>query len=118
VGTLFPASGDRLESRKRWLLSGTSVKGDLVVDDGAADALVRNHRSLLPAGLVEVRGTFERGDMVSVADRSQRRVAVGIANYGSEALNAIKGLRSERIGEVLGYDYGDEAVHRNSMAVL
>jgi len=110
--------GNKLESRKRWLLSGTSAKGAAVVDDGAASALTRRGGSLLPAGIVAVQGVFERGDVVSIVDKAERRVAAGIVNYGSKDLDIIKGARSERIGELLGYDYGDEVVHRNNMAVL
>ncbi|MBM3949184.1 MAG: glutamate 5-kinase [SAR202 cluster bacterium] len=118
LGTYFVPVGNKLESRKRWLLSGTSAKGAAVVDDGAASALTRRGGSLLPAGIVAVQGVFERGDVVSIVDKAERRVAAGIVNYGSKDLDIIKGARSERIGELLGYDYGDEVVHRNNMAVL
>jgi glutamate 5-kinase len=118
LGTYFVPAGSKVESRKRWLLSGTSARGVVVVDDGAAGALVKRGGSLLPAGIVAVQGTFERGEVISIVNKGERRVAVGIVNYGSKDLDTIKGARSERIGELLGYDYGDEAVHRNNMAVL
>lgn len=118
LGTYFVPVGSKVESRKRWLLSGTSARGAAVVDDGAAGALARRGGSLLPAGIIAVQGVFERGDVISIVDKAERRVAVGIVNYNSKDLGIIKGVRSERIGELLGYDYGDEAVHRNNMAVL
>ena len=71
VGTLFPATGGPLESRKRWILSGLAVRGSIVVDDGAARALRERNTSLLPAGVREVCGEFARGD--TVADRRRRR---------------------------------------------
>jgi len=119
IGTLFAPVGSRKESRKRWLLSGASESmGEVVVDDGAAAALSRRGSSLLPAGVTEVRGPFERGDVISVLDKSERKVAVGIVNYGSRDLAAIKGVQSGRIGELLGHDFGDEAMHRSNMVVL
>ena len=115
IGTFFPASATKMESRKRWMLSGLSTRGEIVVDDGAASALRDRKRSLLPAGVTKVLGTFERGDIVSILDSGQSQVACGIANYSSEELAEIKGFRSNRIDKILGYQYGDEAVHRNNM---
>jgi glutamate 5-kinase len=117
LGTFFPAAGDRLESRKRWILSGLSVRGSLVVDDGAEQALRERKTSLLPAGIKEVCGTFARGDTIEVVTMSGKRLASGIANYGSKDLEVIKGARSTQIVSLLGYDYGAEAVHRDNLVV-
>ena len=118
IGTLFPSTGTKMESRKRWMLSGLSTKGEIRVDSGAANALRRQNRSLLPAGVTEVLGSFERGDIVSILDTEGIQIACGIANYGSGGLEKIKGLHSDRIGEVLGDWYGDDVVHRNNMVTL
>lgn len=118
IGTLFPAAASKMESRKRWLLSGLSTRGSLVADAGAVAAVREKNRSLLPAGIREVRGQFQRGDLVDILDARGQRIACGIANYSYEALARIKGLRSDGIVRALGYDYGDEAVHRNNLAVL
>ncbi len=88
-----------------------------MVDDGAALALRSGHRSLLPAGITTVSGAFERGDVIEILSAQRESVATGLANYGSEELAKIKGLRSDRISERLGYEYGDEAVHRDNMVV-
>jgi glutamate 5-kinase len=117
-GTFFPAAGDRLESRKRWILGNMSRTGAIVVDEGAAAALRKQGRSLLPAGVARVEGSFGRGDTVEVRDPEGRRVAAGMTNYGSEELSRIQGLRSDRIAETLGYAYGDEVIHRDNMVVL
>lgn len=117
-GTLFPASATKLESRKRWMLSGLSHRGSLVVDAGAVNALRHQSRSLLPAGICEVRGAFARGDIVAVHDETGREVAYGIANYGAEDAQRLAGLRSSEIEGVLGHHYGDEVVHRNNLVVL
>jgi glutamate 5-kinase len=118
VGTLFPATIDRMESRKRWMLAGLSVKGNILVDAGAARVLREEKRSLLPAGVQEVQGTFERGDAVCVLDPDGGRIACGIANYSSDEVMRIRGLRTNRIEEVLGHHYGGEVLHRNNLVLL
>ena len=117
LGTYFPAAADRLESRKRWILSGLAVRGSLVVDEGAAKAIRERNTSLLPAGIKEVCGSFARGDTVAVVSLSGERLGSGIANYSSEEMDKIKGARSTDIVGLLGHDYGAEAVHRDNLVV-
>jgi len=107
-----------VESRKRWMLSGLSTKGKLVVDSGAALALRKQNRSLLPAGIKEVEGEFQRGDIVNIYDTQGSRLGCGITNYGSSDISVIKGAHSGKITTLLGYDYGSEVVHRNNLVVL
>ncbi len=118
VGTRFLPVASKLESRKRWMLSGLSTKGRLVVDSGAAVALRKQKRSLLAAGIREVEGTFQRGDIVNIYDPGGVQLGCGITNYGSADINAIKGAHSRKIVTLLGYDYGSEVVHRNNLVVL
>ena len=118
VGTRFLPVASKLESRKRWMLSGLSTKGRLVVDSGAAVALRKQKRSLLAAGIREVEGTFQRGDIVNIYDPGGVQLGCGITNYGSADINAIKGAHSRKIITLLGYDYGSEVVHRNNLVVL
>jgi glutamate 5-kinase len=118
IGTLFPATVDRMESRKRWMLAGLSVKGSIVVDSGAAKVLREDRRSLLPAGVQDVRGAFQRGEAVAVIDGEGKRIACGIANYGSDDIMRIRGLRSDRIEETLGHHYGGEVLHRDNLVLL
>jgi glutamate 5-kinase len=99
-------------------LSGLASRGRLIVDVGAARALREQHRSLLPAGVKEVEGEFERGDSVEIYDLRGERMACGITNYSAQDVAAIKGCRSCHILEVLGHEYGDEVVHRNNLVVL
>ncbi len=107
----------KLESKKRWLLCGLSCQGQLTVDSGALLALQRQNKSLLPAGVVKVSGDFQRGDIVDIFDEKGGHVGSGIVNYGSGDITRIKGIHSDRIGQVLGYEYGDEVIHRNNMVV-
>ena len=118
IGTYFPPTSTKMESRKRWMLSGLSTRGEIVVDDGAVRALLDQNRSLLPAGVTEIVGKFERGDIVSILNPKRTQVACGIANYASAELDRIRGSRSDQIVQALGHQYGDEVVHRNNMAIL
>ena len=119
LGTLFPATTTKLESRKRWLLSGMADSGGvLVADDGAVRAVRAEERSLLPAGVSSVRGEFRRGDVIAVESASGQRIAYGLSNYDAADLRAIQRAKSDQILERLGHHYGDEAIHRNNMVVL
>jgi glutamate 5-kinase len=118
VGTLFPTAVDRMESRKRWMVAGLSLKGSIAVDEGAIKALCEQRRSLLPAGVRDVEGRFQRGDAVAITDGNGRRIACGIANYSAEEILRIRGLRSDRIEATLGHHYGGEVVHRDNLVLL
>jgi glutamate 5-kinase len=117
LGTLFHPTTSALESRKRYILAGGRASGALRVDAGAARAL-HNGGSLLPVGVVQVSGAFERGDPVHVLDPGVREIARGLANYASTDLERIRGEKSEMIAQVLGFDYGEEVIHRNHMVLL
>ncbi len=118
IGTFFPACATKLESRKRWMLSGLAWCGNLVVDAGAVTALKEHNSSLLPAGIKAVDGEFGRGDIVDIYNGQGEKVACGISNYSSHDVAIIKGHRSDRVQELLGYEYGAEVVHRNNLVVL
>ena len=116
VGTLFCA-GEKLRSRKHWLAFTTTLRGALVVDDGAARALVDRGRSLLPAGIVAVQGEFGIGDVVACVDRAGRELARGLACYAAKDVVRIKGLSTREIAPVLGYSNGDEVIHRDDLVL-
>jgi glutamate 5-kinase len=118
LGTLFPARVSRMESRKRWMLSGLASKGRVVVDEGAVLAMIKHNKSLLPAGVLEVGGDFQRGDIADVLSAGGERIGYGVCNYSSVDIGVIKGAHSDRILERLGHEYGDEVIHRNNMVVL
>ena len=118
MGTRFLPTTSKLESRKRWMLSGLSTKGKLVVDSGAALALKNQKRSLLAAGIRNIEGDFQRGDIVNIYDPEGSRLGCGITNYSSADISIIRGVHSREIAALLGYDYGSEVVHRNNLVVL
>jgi len=118
IGTFFPARLNKMESKKRWMLSGLASKGKVTVDKGAVLALKEHNGSLLPAGIVKAGGEFLRGDIVDILDEKGKHIGCGISNYSSSDLAIIGGKHSGKIGSLLGYEYGDEVVHRNNMVIL
>ena len=118
LGTFFPKRVRSVESRKRWMLSGLSIKGEIEIDDGAARVLRRRHGSLLPAGITETNGMFGRGDLVSIVNGKSMQVGLGITNYSAAEVAEIKGKHSRHITDILGVTYGDEVVHRNNMVIV
>jgi len=117
-GTLFPPRTSKLESKKRWMLSGLASKGKLIIDGGAVLALRQQNRSLLPAGVASVEGKFNRGDVVGIFDSEGNHLGYGIPNYNSRDVATIKGAHSESISSLLGYEYGTEVIHRNNMVLI
>ncbi len=117
IGTHIEAAHSRSESRKRWLLTDRA-QGALVVDAGAARVLLKGGASLLPVGMREVRGEFERGATIAVLSPTEQPIAHGLSNYSSADLQKICGLKSHEIVSALGYSYGDAVLHRNNLVLL
>ena len=116
VGTFFPTR-ERMASRKHWLAFTTRSRGELCLDAGAVRALMDGGRSLLPAGIREVRGEFGMGEVVCCVDADGQEIARGLSAYSSEAIARIAGLSTGKIGEVLGYSNGDAVIHRDDLVV-
>lgn len=117
IGSKFLPSHEHLQNRKQWLFA-TPIAGVLMVDEGAEKALMKSHRSLLPAGIMKVEGCFSRGEVVMVQNQHRKDLARGVARYNSDALDLIKGLKSEQIVQHLGYEHGAVAVHRDDMVEI
>lgn len=117
VGTLFLPHGSSLPAWKRWLGFTARPKGKLVVNHGAQAALCGQGKSLLPVGVVEVLGTFQKGDVVALCDITGEEFARGLTNYSADDAHQILGLRTEKIAEVLGSLPYEEIVHRDNLVV-
>ena len=117
LGTRIEPTTAHLESRKRWLLTD-QPQGAVRVDGGAARVLLRGGASLLPVGVTVVEEEFERGALLSVIGPNGKEIAHGLSNYNSEELNRIRGVQSRRINAILGYSYGDAAIHRNNLVLI
>jgi len=121
VGTIFIPKASKLRAKKRWIAYATVPKGVLLIDSGAAQALTKGGKSLLPVGVAEVEGEFEAGDMVSVcveSDGERREVARGLVNYPAADLKRIRRCKSKDIVTHLGHRDFDEAIHRDNLVVL
>jgi glutamate 5-kinase len=118
IGTLILSKGEALSSRKHWIAFNPKPKGEVVVDDGAKKAIIQKGKSLLPSGVVKIRGIFDRGDLVSCLGPRGKEFARGLVNYSATELEKIKGHRSDQIESTLGYKYSDEVIHRDDLVVL
>jgi glutamate 5-kinase len=118
VGTLFLPQDQKLTSRQYWLAYNVTPKGAILVDPGARKALVEGHKSLLPAGILEVFGGFRKGDAVHLMDTDGKPFAVGLTNYSAREIGRIKGRQSQEIAQSLGHKAYDEVVHRDNLVVF
>ena len=116
-GTFFVSKTQRLASRKCWIAFSLKPQGTLKIDDGAANALLRNGKSLLPSGILEVTDDFGVGAPVKFVDRHNEILGIGLVNYSSSEIKKIMGLKSNRIKQVLGHKSYDEIIHRDNLAI-
>lgn len=115
-GTTFLTSKDRLSKRKQWLNFNLAPLGKIVVDQGAAEALIKRGKSLLPGGIIDLSGEFNSGDPVLITD-GNREIGKGIVNYSSDEIRKIKGVHSNEIEKILGYFNKSEVIHRDNMVI-
>ena len=115
--TWFLPAPDGRSARKRWIAGSLAPLGVLEIDAGAACAL-RDGRSLLPAGVRSVEGSFQRGDPVLVRGPDGTDLARGLSAYGSEDAARISGHQSHKIEALLGWRGRDEMIHRDDLVVL
>ena len=118
VGTLLHAEVSPMAARKRWIAGQLRAKGDIVIDAGAVEALQQKGVSLLAVGIVEVRGEFQRGDVVRCVDHESRMIAQGLANYSTQEVDTIKGLASAQYVQAIGYAAEAEVVHRDNLVLI
>jgi glutamate 5-kinase len=115
IGTLFLAKVGKYKNRTRWIILSKS-SGKLIVDAGAAKA-VQKGMGLLPSGIKDVEGTFDRGDIIEL-ESSGKVFAKGITDYTSTELNKLKGMRSDMIEKILGYKNFDEVVRKSNIGLF
>ena len=116
VGTRFIPPKTPLEHRKHWLF-GAPKAGKVLLDDGAVNAILNNGSSLLPKGILQVEQNFSRGEVIDICDKTGKSIARGVSRYNSDALKQIAGHHSQEINQIIGYEYGSVAVHRNDMII-
>jgi glutamate 5-kinase len=120
LGTLLTTNeADKIIARKQWLAAHLRMAGSLIVDAGAAKALIEQNRSLLPVGVVEVRGGFDEGDVVEIVHQdTNERIAVGQVNFSSHEAQRVARERTEQFDKILGdKDERIVMVHRDNLAL-
>ena len=115
--TWFIPSGNPQTARKRWISGSLHSLGSVIVDDGAVAALERG-RSLLPAGILRIEGTFQRGDAITIMKRDGREFGRGLIAYSSEDATQIIGHKTGEIEDLLGYRGRDEIIHRDDLVIF
>ncbi|MDO8847816.1 MAG: glutamate 5-kinase [Coriobacteriia bacterium] len=118
VGTLFAGGDAAVKGKKLWLAYAGHPKGSVTIDDGARVALCLGGKSLLPAGVLDVTGSFVVGDPISVEDRNGNVVARGVAGMSAEDLQKVRGLKTSEIARVLVAWNGSEVIHRDHLVIL
>lgn len=117
VGTAFLPSIRKLGSRQQWMIHASTAKGSVYINEGARERIVRGNKSLLPAGVIDVTGSFGAGELVQIVDSSGTAIAKGFVNYSAVDVSLIKGKKSGEIELVLGRKPYDEIVHRDNLAL-
>ncbi|MEZ0469920.1 glutamate 5-kinase [Luteimonas salinilitoris] len=119
-GTRVHPTRSRGAARKHWLQNAPAEPGAIVVDHGAGDAIVEKGASLLPGGVLAVRGDFRRGDMIEILLREadgEQRLARGVSQYSAADIRRIARHHSREIEAILGYNYGGTVVHRDDLVL-
>jgi glutamate 5-kinase len=116
VCTWFLAHADPVAARKRWIGGTLEPKGAIIIDKGAAEALTRG-KSLLPAGVTKIEGSFERGDAVVIRNGEGAELGRGLTAYDHEEARRIVGRKSSELAEILGYRGDPELIHRDDMVL-
>ncbi|MDP8254136.1 MAG: glutamate 5-kinase [Candidatus Alcyoniella australis] len=117
LGTLVLPATEQLGSRKHWIAFGSRPNGALVIDQGAASALRRGGTSLLPRGVIEVRGSFKAGELIAIVEQCGTEVGRGVANYSGEQCAKVMGHAGSEIEALLGVSGADELVHVDNMVL-
>ncbi|HET7763140.1 MAG TPA: glutamate 5-kinase [Phycicoccus sp.] len=118
VGTVFAPAAATRASRKRWLAHATTARGRLLLDEGAVVAVTERRKSLLPAGIVDVTGSFAAGDPVDVCSPDGTVIARGLVNYAATELPRLLGRSTRDLARELGPAYEREVIHRDDLVVL
>ncbi|MDX1915268.1 MAG: glutamate 5-kinase [Methylophilus sp.] len=118
IGTHLESTQIKTVAKKQWLADHLRLGGQLILDAGAVAVLTKQGKSLLAIGVVDVIGSFERGDVVACVDEHGTELARGIVNYNSQEVARIKRKPSHEIEHILGYIEESELIHRDNLVVL
>jgi glutamate 5-kinase len=117
IGTLLVAPTQKQQARKQWMADHLQLRGSILVDEGAANKLTLEGKSLLPIGMHSVKGEFSRGDVIAICDSQGVELARGLANYASAECRLLCKKPSSDIEKLLGYVAEPEMVHRDNLVL-
>jgi glutamate 5-kinase len=118
VGTLFWSGKGKIRDRKHWIAHTLKPAGTLTIDEGARKALVERGKSLLPAGLIKVKGDFEFGNALTLLDESGKEIGRGLVNYNSRDLERIKGMKTSAVCSLMEESFYEEVIHRDDLVIF
>ena len=114
TSSIFHPKDTPNSARKKWLLNHLHPSGIIIIDEGAENAILKN-KSLLPAGVIEIKGKFNRGDVISILSNKKNKIALGVTAYDSNDAKKIIGKKSRDIKRTLGYEGRDEIIHKDDL---
>ncbi|MDD2370608.1 MAG: glutamate 5-kinase [Firmicutes bacterium] len=118
-GTVFIPHNKKIHTKKKWLLLSSKPKGSVIIDDGAQEALLKDGKSLLPIGILEVEGIFEADSVISIKNTMGKEIGRGISYYNNINILKIKGVKTKDLAKILGIEYEfDTVIHRDNMSVI
>ena len=112
--TWFLPRISKLDARKQWIIGSVAPKGEVIIDQGAIRA-INNGKSLLPAGVNKINGSFEKGDHILVKDQNDVECARGLTSFSSTEIEKIKGSHTSKIKNILGYSSRGEIIHKDDL---
>ena len=112
----FRATDKPMSARKQWISGALQVKGQIIIDKGASEAVIKGN-SILSAGIIATEGTYEKGDLIKVIDENKNFIGKGLIHFNNLEVNLIKGSKSDNIESILGYRGKDEVVHRDDFVL-
>jgi glutamate 5-kinase len=118
IGTQLMTKTLKVAARKQWLANHLQTRGKITLDQGAVKALTVEGKSLLPIGVTNTTGNFERGEVVNCIDLEGREIARGLVNYSAMETQKILRCPSSEIESILGYVDELELIHRNNLVLL
>ena len=114
--TIFLPKTNKYNAKKKWILSSLKNQGQIFADAGAIKA-VKQGKSLLPVGIIDIKGKFSRGDTVLIYNKAKSKVGTGVVSYSSDEILKIKGKKSDQIKKILGYSSRGEVIHIDNMVL-
>ena len=117
LGTLFHSALEPHTARKKWIAGALELAGSVKIDKGALKA-ISDGKSLLPAGVISISGSFARGDVISVRTTENQEIARGLSNYSNQQANKLKGKKSSSFASIVGFQGRAELIHADDLVIM